>query len=788
MTIDKFWRAYTTDKFEAYKFKIKDRQPDFNAIKNWYPQVTKYINMTSRDKVNRVRRLPPSQWKNLNNNYNHEIDFKWEFSLMWHQSEAVEYLKKIYNIWQRSSMIVSWTASWKCLWKWTWVIMYDWRSKNIEDITQWESVMWPDSNPRTVMSTTTWRDILYRITTIKWESFICNWSHILVLQASYRKRKYEKWDYIYISVNDYLLKWKNWKHQFKIKKSEWIDMKEKNIKIDPYFLWYRLWNWDRHTSDLTINSNHKNIFNRMQEYATNNWLYMRKKKQRWCHHVSLSNNTWSKVRSRNKNSLNVIKEWLASYNLFNNKHIPDDFIYTSKEIRYRLLAWLIDSDWFIDADWVSLVFNNTNKKIIDAVYYIWKSLWLSVKIHKRKTYFNEKECISWNVSMSWDTYLIPTLHKKAQKRVLNKCVTRSWFTVENIWVWDYYWFELDWDHLFILDNFIVQHNSYIILGILSTFRKRTLIIVPSTIIWLSLQKIISTYCDCKFMTADEYRKVITKPNVLVMNWASYNKVRQNLDYSHIVTDEFHHLSLNRISQYNQFKWDFIVWLTATPERKEFWVDWFRMFIWNVYDTNKQSLPVRILKYQFDYNYSIEESMKAQKWLAPDSPEFYRRLYWNNDTRNLHLKNIIDKLKAKWFRRMIIFTDRLDHVERISKVISPTFILTWETNKQKFLDDVGKVDDYIILAMSSCAWEWMSINNLECWILFLSTSWNNTIDQLAGRMRRYDWNKENAYMIDFIDNIQIAWSKTKKLWWYGRQNIYKLKWRDVLSFNDYVLQS
>ena len=43
-----------------------------------------------------------------------------------------------------------------------------------------------------------------------------------------------------------------------------------------------------------------------------------------------------------KNGLNIFREKLKTYNLVENKYIPDDFIYNDTKTRLSLLAGLID--------------------------------------------------------------------------------------------------------------------------------------------------------------------------------------------------------------------------------------------------------------------------------------------------------------------------------------------------------------------------------------------------------------------------------------------------------------
>lgn len=324
-------------------------------------------------------------------------------------------------------------------------------------------------------------------------------------------------------------------------------------------------------------------------------------------------------------------------------------------------------------------------------------------------------------------------------------------------------------------------KSHIIMGIIYTIRHKTVIIVPNTLIGKWLQDKMWTLINAKFCIAAKYRKLEQKPDVLIVTGASFNNIYDELNwqYDTIICDEGHHLSSKRKDQMNMRKWDFICMLTATPERKEYWIDWFGMYLWEIHDTERQALPVKVLTYEYVFDYDAEQVIKAQDGLAPDSPEIYRRLYCANEDRIDHLKRILVYLRDHlWFKKMIVFTDRLEHIKLIQQHIPESIKLTGTEDKTQFLEYIKTQDEYTIIAMSQCAGEGFDLPELECWILFMSTSWNNTIDQTAGRIRRFHWDKQVAYYIDFIDIIRIMWWKRKRLGRYDRNRLYKNKWRDV----------
>jgi superfamily II DNA or RNA helicase len=328
-------------------------------------------------------------------------------------------------------------------------------------------------------------------------------------------------------------------------------------------------------------------------------------------------------------------------------------------------------------------------------------------------------------------------------------------------------------------------KSHMVMGIIYAIHHKTVIVVPNTLIGKWLQDKLGWLLDARFLIASQVRKLTTQPDVLIVTGASFNNLFSwiNDNYDTIICDEWHHLSTNRKDQLNMWKGDFICMLTATPERKEYGLEGFEMYLWNIHDTERQALPVKVYTYEYDYDYTIDEVIKAQSGLSPESPELYRRLYCYNPHRIGHLEQIILYLKTQWFRKIIVFTDRTAHIDLIQNIIPDTIRLTGSEDKTKFLADIADKEDYTIIAMSQCAGEWFDLPALECWILFMSTSWNNTIDQTAGRIRRFSWDKQVAYYIDFIDILRIMWWKKKKLWRYERSRIYKNKGRDVVPFEN-----
>ncbi len=108
-------------------------------------------------------------------------------------------------------------------------------------------------------------------------------------------------------------------------------------------------------------------------------------------------------------------------------------------------------------------------------------------------------------------------------------------------------------------------------------------------------------------------------------------------------------------------------MSATPYRNEYNEDGFKMFFGNIIDTHKQALPVEVYEHKYKSEYDIDEVVEAQKGISPISPELYRRLIIGNEQRYDELELMIMNMQErKGLRNFIIFSDRLDHIDKIEQ--------------------------------------------------------------------------------------------------------------------------
>ena len=75
-----------------------------------------------------------------------------------------------------------------------------------------------------------------------------------------------------------------------------------------------------------------------------------------------------------------LSDILKANGLLGNKHIPDDYIFNSAEVRKQLIAGLIDTDGYVYPKNGRVTISNTNKRIIDSAALILRSLGQNVVV------------------------------------------------------------------------------------------------------------------------------------------------------------------------------------------------------------------------------------------------------------------------------------------------------------------------------------------------------------------------------------------------------------------------
>lgn len=246
-----------------------------------------------------------------------------------------------------------------------------------------------------------------------------------------------------------------------------IKFKDTNVDFDPYML--GLWLGDGTSSKACITTADKEIIEYLSIYANIHDMKVRFDTipGEKAANVYLTLTEKSKRGYRNKPT-NYIIQNLKKLNVYKNKHIPNEYIYTSEKNRLELLAGLIDSDGWYDEKKRRFGFAQVGyrKQIALAFAFIARSLGMKVSIRKRKIK-PSKLCENvfeehYVVSILSGCERIPTkIERKKAKgdKHHQKDINRTMFKIEHHGVGKYYGFSTDGDHLFVLGDFTIVHNS-----------------------------------------------------------------------------------------------------------------------------------------------------------------------------------------------------------------------------------------------------------------------------------------------------------------------------------------
>lgn len=358
----------------------------------------------------------------------------------------------------------------KCHGKGTKIIDFNGNIVKVENIKTGDLLMGPDGTPRKVLSTTQGRGPLYRVTPkVGGDSFVCNDVHVLSLKCSNDKapenRKRAKnttntpnkektmWkgDIVNIPLNEYLQKSKTWKNRTKLWRSK-LDFSHKDLPMDPYVL--GLWLGDGHSQSASLTS--------MDSVLSDIWTkWVESNGDKIAVYNQNNNKAYTyAARASVKHHRVVSTEILNLIGVLNNKHIPHEYLTSSRDQRLSLLAGLIDTDGYYSKEGKNFEITQKSKTLMDNIVFLSRSLGFKVTVNKcKKIDQNGTEGLYQRAVILGALSEIPTKLERKKGQDGLKAWDTTGFRVKAIGTGDYYGFTLDKDHLYMLGDFTVTHNT-----------------------------------------------------------------------------------------------------------------------------------------------------------------------------------------------------------------------------------------------------------------------------------------------------------------------------------------
>lgn len=427
------------------------------------------------------------------------------------------------------------------------ILMHDGTIKLVQDININDLLMGDNSTPRTVLKLIRGKEMMYKITNNKNESYIVNENHILCLKMINKKRINTRTDRKYFQVqwfdnkkityNSKIFSYKkiskeeafNNANMFlksinenlivEISVKEFLNLKsnmqrylneykigvefpEVNLPLDPYML--GIWLGDETAYEPDITTHDSAIIN-----------YFRNNLQKYnCNHF-----------------MNMLKQ----FNLINNKFIPDIYKCNSRQNRLKLLAGLIDSDGHLRNNMFEFTQSITHEKLIDDIIYLCNSLGFSCYKNKKKTSWLHKGIKNYGeafrICISGNIQEIPTLcpRKKALLKKQIKDVLVSGIKISKMEVGDYYGFQLDGNHRYLMGNFIVTHNcgkSHVLKSIIKYLKRKNKNIGITSSTGISASLINGTTLHSFLKIGLAKKSALELYNQIKSNITVYNKLKK----------------------------------------------------------------------------------------------------------------------------------------------------------------------------------------------------------------------------------------------------------------------
>lgn len=253
-------------------------------------------------------------------------------------------------------------------------------------------------------------------------------------------------------------------YKYRVQLNKPVNTWKEELEIDPYYL--GLWLGDGSKHDTSITSNDIEIGNYIKEYSSNLGLNT----------TVLSKNSTDALLYRPSvlrgSGNNILLDKLRSYNLLNNKHIPDIYFRTSIEDRLNLLKGVLDSGGSCDKTTGFIEFSNINYSLIKDVENLCRSLGIRCTLRNKKTSWkykginNSSTAYRLHINTELDLFKL----KRKSINIRNNSSKKSLTSQSSIAIVNITPVEVDRsicigidnkDKLFLTNDYIVTHNSFI---------------------------------------------------------------------------------------------------------------------------------------------------------------------------------------------------------------------------------------------------------------------------------------------------------------------------------------
>ena len=327
-------------------------------------------------------------------------------------------------------------------------------------------------------------------------------------------------------------------------------------------------------------------------------------------------------------------------------------------------------------------------------------------------------------------------------------------------------------------------KTVIALNILSRIKKKTLVIVHKTFLLNQWDQRIKQFLPNAKVGIIQGPVVDIEDKDIVIGMLQSISLKDDYnddvfdDFGLIIADEVHHLGAEKFSKiFQKASAPYIIGLSATPFRDDKLEKVIKYYIGDIihYEAPKVNQDITVKLYKFTVKHS-----KYDVVFNKHTKEVQVSTMITNITeieeRNIFICNLIKDCREVKERKILIFSDRRDHLDNLQEKINKLNIGTTSQYvgglKQKVLDDAEKAE--IIFSTYSMSSEALDISSLNTVILATP---RRKVEQSTGRILRNEKGKYLAQplIIDIIDSLKPFTSQS-----YERKSYYKKITKDINS--------
>jgi hypothetical protein len=267
---------------------------------------------------------------------------------------------------------------------------------------------------------------------------------------------------IEMSVMDYMKLNKTTKSRLSGYIGKCVEWSHRKVELNPYVLGLWLGDGFKHGCGFALNpKDDPEIYKYLIEWGQQNDAKFKKVKNQ---------DYYYSISSLSKCLVAPLKKQLSKYDLVNNKHIPNDYLINSREVRLKLLAGLIDTDGTVGTDGTRIVITQClkHKKLVNGIYKLVKSLGFACSKSIRNTTWKHNGILkrgkAYYINISgYDVKDIPTLLPRKQCKSPKRRDTTGTgpLKIKPINRGEFVGLKLDGNKRFVLNDFTVTHNCNI---------------------------------------------------------------------------------------------------------------------------------------------------------------------------------------------------------------------------------------------------------------------------------------------------------------------------------------